>query len=174
MTEQSALIIRRFELKDLDQVMEINRQTLPENYPERFFRTIYAELPSSFLICEVDGKVIGYTMARIETGLSHYSFFHRAKKGHTVSIAIKPEYRRRGIGTKLLKESINAMINQGVNELFLEVRVSNKAAVCLYQSLGYEILKEIRHYYRDFEAAYLMAQKVPKGSKSNTKTLEKE
>jgi ribosomal-protein-alanine N-acetyltransferase len=91
MTEQSSYIIRKFELKDLDQVVDINRQTLPENYPERFFRTVYSELPSAFLVCELNGKVIGYTMARIETGLSHFSIFHRAKKGHTVSIAIIPE-----------------------------------------------------------------------------------
>ncbi|MFX0151138.1 MAG: ribosomal protein S18-alanine N-acetyltransferase [Candidatus Hodarchaeota archaeon] len=162
MTEQSSYIIRKFELKDLDQVVDINRLSLPENYPERFFRTVYSELPSAFLVCELNGKVIGYTMARIETGLSHFSIFHRAKKGHTVSIAIIPEYRRKGIAKRLLKESINAMIEQGANELFLEVRVSNEAAVNLYQSLGYKILKEIRHYYRDFEGAYLMAQKVPK------------
>ncbi|MFX0122904.1 MAG: ribosomal protein S18-alanine N-acetyltransferase [Candidatus Hodarchaeota archaeon] len=162
MTELSSLIIRRFELKDLDQVMEINRQTLPENYPESFFRTIYAELPSAFLIAELNGELIGYTMARIERGLSHYSIFHRSKKGHTVSIAIKPEYRRKGFASELLKKSIEAMIKQGANELYLEVRVSNIAAVSLYKSLGYEILKEIRHYYRDFESAYLMVQKVPK------------
>ena len=40
------------------------------------------------------------------------------------------------------------------------------------QSLGYEIFKEIRPYYRDFEAAYLMAQKVSKDSKSNSKSIE--
>ena len=68
---------------------------------------------------------------------------------------------------------ITAMIKQGVNELFLEVRVSNKEAVYLYQSLGYEILKEIRHYYRDFEAAYLMAKKVLKGSISTSTSKEK-
>lgn len=162
MTEQSSIIFRKFELKDLDQVVEINRKSLPENYPERFFRTIYSELPSAFLVCEINGEIIGYTMARIESGLSHFSIFHRAKKGHTVSIAIRPEYRRRGLGSRLLKESIIAMINAGANELFLEVRMSNDAAVALYQSLGYKILKEIRHYYRDFEGAYLMAQKVPK------------
>jgi ribosomal-protein-alanine N-acetyltransferase len=162
MTKQSALIIRQFELNDLDQVIEINRQCLPENYPERFFRTIYAELPSAFIVCEIDNELIGYTMARIETGLSNFSIFHRAKKGHTVSIAIKPEFRRRKIATEILKKSIDAMIQQGADEFFLEVRTSNEAAVRLYQSLGYEILKEIRHYYRDFEGAYLMAQKVPK------------
>ncbi len=165
MIDLSSMIIRKFELKDLDQVMEINRQTLPENYPESFFRIIHAELPCAFLIGEIDGELIGYTMARIERGLSHYSIFHRAKKGHTVSIAIKPKYRRRGFATELLKESMAAMIKEGVNELFLEVRISNIAAVCLYKSLGFEILKEIRHYYRDFEAAYLMVQKIPKTSK---------
>ncbi len=165
MTEQSSVIIRKFDLKDLDQVMEINRICLPENYPEQFFRTIYSELPSAFLVSELNGKIIGYTMARIETGLSYFSIFHRAKKGHTVSIAILPEYRKRGIGTKLLKESINSMIIEGANELFLEVRVSNEAAVKMYQSLGYEIIKEIRHYYRDFEGAYLMAKKIQKSTK---------
>ncbi|MHA2223641.1 MAG: ribosomal protein S18-alanine N-acetyltransferase [Candidatus Hodarchaeales archaeon] len=160
MTELSSFIIRKFELKDLEQVMEINKQTLPENYPESFFRQIHSELPSAFLICELDREIIGYTMARIETGLSHYSIFHRTKKGHTVSIAIKPEYRRKRIGTKLLRESKAAMIKQGVKELFLEVRVSNIAAVNLYKLIGYEILKEIRHYYRDNEAAYLMSQKI--------------
>jgi len=165
MTEMSSVIIRKFELKDLDCVIEINRLCLPENYPERFFRTIYSELSSAFLVSEINGEVIGYTMGRIETGLSHFSIFHRAKKGHTVSIAILPEYRRRGIGTRLLNRSIEALIKEGANELFLEVRVSNDAAVKMYQTLGYEIIKEIRHYYRDFEGAYLMAQKVPKSSK---------
>ena len=161
MTEQSSTIIRRFELKDLDQVININKETLPENYPERFFRTIFAELPSAFQVCQLDGIILGYTMARIETGLSHYSIFHRAKKGHTVSIAVKPAYRRKGIAQRLLKESITAMINQGATELFLEVRVTNTAAVNLYKTLEFEIIKEIRHYYRDHESAYLMAKKIP-------------
>lgn len=160
MTEQSSTIIRRFELKDLDQVININKETLPENYPERFFRTIFAELPSAFQVCQLEGIIIGYTMARIETGLSHYSIFHRAKKGHTVSIAVKPVYRKKGIAKRLLKESITAMINQGATELFLEVRVSNTAAVNLYKAMEFEIIKEIRHYYRDHESAYLMVKKI--------------
>ncbi|MFW9779997.1 MAG: ribosomal protein S18-alanine N-acetyltransferase [Candidatus Heimdallarchaeota archaeon] len=162
MTEQSGIIIRSFELKFLDQVTEINRICLPENYPEHFFRTIHSELPSGFLICEVDSQVVGYTMARLESGMSHFSLFHRARKGHTVSLAVLPPYRRQGLGTKLLKESMTAMIAAGANELFLEVRVSNQPAISLYHRAGYQIVKEIRHYYRDYEAAYLMALKVPK------------
>ncbi|MFW9856032.1 MAG: GNAT family N-acetyltransferase [Candidatus Thorarchaeota archaeon] len=162
MTEQSGIIIRPFELKFLDQVKEINRICLPENYPEHFFRTVYSELPSGFIICEVDSQVVGYTMARLESGMSHFSLFHRAKKGHTVSLAVLPPYRRQGMGTKLIKESMAAMIAAGANELFLEVRISNQPAINLYQKVGFQIVKEIRHYYRDYEAAYLMALKVSK------------
>ncbi|MHA1994324.1 MAG: GNAT family N-acetyltransferase [Candidatus Hodarchaeales archaeon] len=162
MTEQTSVVIRYFELKDLDNVIDINRKCLPENYPEGFFRTIYAECPKGFNLAEVNGSIVGYTMGRIESGLSLYSIFHRAKKGHTVSIAVLPEYRRNKIATKLINASALAMREYGAEELFLEVRISNSAAVKLYESLGYKIVKELRHYYRDMEGAYLMAQKFKK------------
>ena len=135
---------------------------LPENYPEGFFRTIFSEFPSGFLVAETNGSIIGYTMSRIETGLSMFSIFHRAKKGHTVSVAVIPGYRRKKVATQLIKESIEAMKEYGANELYLEVRMSNITAVKLYESLDFKIVKELRHYYRDMEGAYLMAQKVPK------------
>lgn len=149
-------------MKDLDNVISINRTCLPENYPEGFFRTIFSEFPAGFVVAEANGSIIGYTMARIETGLSLYSIFHRAKKGHTVSIAVLPEYRRKKIATKLIRASAEAMKDYGVDELYLEVRMSNNAAVKLYESLNFEIVKELRHYYRDMEGAYLMAQKIRK------------
>ncbi|MHA1443461.1 MAG: ribosomal protein S18-alanine N-acetyltransferase [Candidatus Hodarchaeales archaeon] len=163
MTEQTTLLIRRFKLKDLDEVITINRTCLPENYPEGFFRTIFSECPEGFLVAETEGIIVGYTMGRIESGLSLFSIFHRAKKGHTVSIAVLPEYRRNGVASRLIKKSITAMANYRAEELFLEVRISNTAAVCLYESLGYKIVKELRNYYRDMEGAYLMATKIPKG-----------
>ncbi|MHA1972255.1 MAG: ribosomal protein S18-alanine N-acetyltransferase [Candidatus Hodarchaeales archaeon] len=160
MTEQAPIIIQQFKLSDLDQVIEINRDCLPENYPERFFRSIYAELPSAFVVAKINENIIGYTMARIETGFSSFSLLHRARKGHTVSIAVLEGYRRKGVGRRILKKSMDAMINQGATELFLEVRVSNTPAVELYKSMGYKILKEIPRYYRDLESAYLMAKKI--------------
>ncbi len=162
MTEQTSIIIRYFELRDLDKVIDINRQCLPENYPESFFRTIFSECPKGFALAEVNGIIVGYTMGRIESGLSLFSIFHRAKKGHTVSIAVLPEYRRSKVATKLINASSEAMREYGADELFLEVRMSNTAAVKLYESLDYKIVKELRHYYRDMEGAYLMAQKVKK------------
>ena len=160
--EQTSVTIRRFELRDLDSVITINRMCLPENYPEGFFRTIFAEFPSGFIVAEVNGSIIGYTMSRIETGLSLFSIFHRAKKGHTISIAVLPEFRRRRIATRLINASIEAMKGFGAEELYLEVRISNDAAVKLYESLNFKIIKELRHYYRDMEGAHLMAQKVKK------------
>ncbi|MHA1978291.1 MAG: GNAT family N-acetyltransferase [Candidatus Hodarchaeales archaeon] len=165
MTEQTSLIIRNFALKDLDAVIDINRRCLPENYPEGFFRTIFSECPRGFILAEVDGSIVGYTMGRIESGLSLFSIFHRAKKGHTVSIAVLPEYRRNKIASKLISASTKGMRGYGAEELFLEVRISNSVAVKLYESLGYKVIKELRHYYRDMEGAYLMAKKMKKKDK---------
>ena len=142
MTEQTSVVIRNFELKDLDNVIDINRKCLPENYPEGFFRTIFSESPKGFILAEANGRIIGYTMGRIETGLSLFSIFHRAKKGHTVSIAVLPEYRRNKIATKLISASTTGMLEYGADELFLEVRISNTAGVKLYESLGYKVIKE--------------------------------
>ena len=162
MTKQVSFIIRQFKLDDLDGVISINRKCLPENYPDRFFRLTFSEFPSGFHVCEMDGKLVGYTMARIEGGLSLFSVFHRAKKGHTISIAVLPEYRLMGIGSSLLNASVKAMIDKEATELFLEVRVSNIGGVKLYEAIDYEIIKEIHHYYRDSESAYLMAKKLKK------------
>ena len=44
---------------------------------------------------------------------------------------------------------------------FLEVRVSNKAAVNLYKNLGFKVTRAIRSYYVDREDAYVMSRELP-------------
>ncbi len=151
---------RQFQEKDLKTVMTINRACLPEHYPPRYFLYIYSSLPQAFRVAEVNTKVVGYTMGRIVSGTSCFSHFRRVKKGHTISIAVLPQYRRMGIGKRLLLESVANMKAAGATEAYLEVRVSNDTAIQLYQKLGYVIVKELRKYYMDNESAYLMCRKI--------------
>ena len=46
----------------------------------------------------------------------------------------------------------------GVQEYYLEVRVSNSPAISLYRRLGYFIAQIIKGYYHDGEDAYLMCR----------------
>lgn len=152
---------REFTIKDLDQVITINKKCLPENYPGGFFIDIYERFPKSFLVSEIvkSKEVIGYIMGRIERGLSNYGF-RLTKKGHIVSVAVLHEYRKNGVGYDLVSKSLEAMRDYGASEFVLEVRESNIAAIALYKKLGFENSKTLKGYYSDGEDAYLMSKRL--------------
>nr|MDO8100449.1 ribosomal protein S18-alanine N-acetyltransferase [Candidatus Njordarchaeota archaeon] len=152
---------RQFTVKDLDQVITVNKRCLPENYPSSFFIDLYERFPKSFLVTESvgDGEVVGYIMCRIERGLSNFGF-RLARKGHVVSVAVVHEHRNRGIGQNLVAKALEAMRDYGASEYILEVRVSNKSAVSLYKRLGFNDAKIMKGYYSDGEDAYLMTKQV--------------
>ena len=158
---QPNIKLRPFEPKDLEQVMYINRTCLPENYPSYFFMDHFKRFPETFLVAEDRGVIVGYIMCRIETGLLSFKPLGILKRGHTISIAVLPEYRRRGIGYALVSKALEAMaVKYGAKECYLEVRVSNTPAINLYKKLGFEIKKIIKGYYADGEDAYLMVKKL--------------
>lgn len=160
--KEQTITVRQFTREDLDTVVQINRKTLPENYPSNFFLYCFQACPEGFLVAETEqGKIIGYIMLRLETGMSNFGI-RLIKKGHIVSIAVLPEYQRRGAGTLLLKSAMSILSSQGINEFHLEVRVSNTAALNMYEKLNFKKIKVIKRYYHDGESAYRMAVKLPK------------
>ena len=148
---------RPFKPSDLDAVIQINRECLPENYSHQFFINLYKRFPATFIIAEVNGKLVGYIMCRIETGIPSFKMLGIAKKGHVISIAVLPNYHRKGIGFALIREATNAMTSYNAKECYLEVRESNLPAVYLYKKLGFETARTLRNYYADGEDAYVMA-----------------
>jgi ribosomal-protein-alanine N-acetyltransferase len=141
--------------------MHINRVCLPENYTTSFFMNLYQRFPETFIVAEENGDVVGYVMCRIETGIPSFKLLGITRKGHVISIAVLPEHQREGIGCALMREAMEAMVNYKAKECYLEVRASNVPAVNLYRKMGFEIIRTIRGYYADGEAAYLMARKLP-------------
>ncbi len=149
--------IRQCEREDIPTVIDINAETLPEHYSDYFDYEILTEFPETFLVAELEGKVIGYAMCRIEYGFSHLRRLGLARKGHVVSIAVKEAHRGRGVGTLLMRTCQDAMLKKTATESYLEVRVSNGEAIALYQRLGYKVSGRLEAYYKDGEAALLMA-----------------
>jgi ribosomal-protein-alanine N-acetyltransferase len=131
--------------------------TLPEHYSDYFFESLLRELPEAFIVAEVDDRVIGYIMCKIEFGFSNFRKLGFVKKGHVVSVAVLDQHRGKGIGKALMLEGINGVISRKSDEIYLEVRVSNTQAIRMYQKLGFQIKSRLRSYYRDGEDAYLMA-----------------
>ena len=152
--------IRRCERDDIPAVIEINAETLPEHYSDYFYYEILAEFPETFLVAELDGSLIGYVMCRVEYGFSHLRKLGLARKGHIVSIAVKEQHRGKGVGTLLMGMAQEAMTRKTATESYLEVRVSNTDAIALYQRLGYRVSGRLEAYYKDGEAALVMATQL--------------
>lgn len=156
---QETFKLRKFNSDDLEQVVHINRLCLPENYTNYFFMELHKRFPETFLVAEENGEIVGYMMCRIKTGLS--GFRGIIKKGHVVSIAVLPSHQHKGIGRALMMQAMGIMGLYNVKLCFLEVRVSNKAAVNLYKNLGFKVARLIRGYYVDREDAYVMSRELP-------------
>lgn len=150
-------IIRRCDPSDIIPVMEINLKTLPEHYSDYFYESLLAELPEAFIVAEVDKRLVGYIMCKIEYGFSNFKKLGFVKKGHVVSVAVLPEHRQKGIGRGLVEESVAGVKLKKADELYLEVRCSNNEAIRLYEKLGFGTKQRLKAYYRDGEDAYLMA-----------------
>ncbi|MGD0994719.1 MAG: N-acetyltransferase [Candidatus Bathyarchaeia archaeon] len=157
---QQTFKLRKFVPDDLQSVMQINRVCLPENYTDFFFMDLHQRFPETFIVAEENGAIAGYTMCRIEVGLSNYGFGGLIRKGHVVSIAVLPQHRRKGVAQAVITRALEGMQYYKAKQCFLEVRVTNEAGVSLYKKLGFEVTRTINGYYSDGEDAYVMTKKL--------------
>ncbi|HKT22412.1 MAG TPA: N-acetyltransferase [Nitrososphaerales archaeon] len=153
-------LVRGCDRDDVPTVIKINEETLPEHYSDYFYYEILAEFPEAFLVAELGGATVGYVMARIEYGFSHLKRLGLSRKGHIVSIAVSELHRGRGVGSLLMQKAQESMAAKGATESYLEVRVSNTEAINLYQRLGYRTAGRLEGYYKDGEAALVMATPI--------------
>ena len=162
--EEKSYITRKCAVEDLELVKEVNEQELPEDYPFFFYKSILDNYPNSFLVAcpkEDPSKIIGYIMWRIERTPSQNDL-RLVNKGHLVSIAVSRGYRRLGIASSLLLNSMPEIKKFNISEYVLEVRVSNYGAISLYEGFNFKTEGIKKKYYRDGENAYFMVYKVKK------------
>ena len=143
--------LRRFSLSDLDQMMEIEKASFPnrEAWSRDYFESLYKIYPEGFIVAENNGKIIGYIIGQPKEDLAEI-----------VSLAVGPDFRQKGIGTKLTNFLIEHFKEKGLKEISLCVRTKNKKGISFYQNLNFKILKKIKNYYRNGNDAYLMKKEV--------------
>lgn len=88
------------------------------------------------LVADMDGKIIGAVWVRI---MNDYGHIDDSKPSFAVSLY--KEYRRKGIGTLLMKEMLSALKERGYKQASLSVQKKNYA-VKMYQKLGFQIISE--------------------------------
>ncbi|MEX0569134.1 MAG: ribosomal protein S18-alanine N-acetyltransferase [Candidatus Njordarchaeota archaeon] len=144
------IILRRAKTTDLDQIAEIENLSFIEPYSKELLLMLILSV-AIFLVAEYHKKIVGYICASIE--------IYDGPCGHIISIAVHPNYRRKGIGSALIKELINRLKKIDIKMVYLECRVSNEAAIEFYKKHGFEIKERVPHYYSNSEDAYIMIKR---------------
>uniref|UniRef100_A0A7C4H8Z9 Ribosomal-protein-alanine N-acetyltransferase n=1 Tax=Staphylothermus marinus TaxID=2280 RepID=A0A7C4H8Z9_STAMA len=154
---ENDLIIREFNLGDIDSVLDIENKSFSEKmrYDREVFIKLYRRNPDLFLVAQYRDRIVGYIIA------SHIEDF-----GHIISIAVHPYYRNRGIGSKLLNAIEDKLLSKGVRLISLEVSVSNNTALKLYRKHGYEPVKILKNYYGHEDAVLMIKYLENKNNQS--------
>ena len=146
------LDFRELVLGDLNAIEEIERRTYPTPWSRSMFAGEIAK-PSSICVGAVDpetGKLVGYLI------IARY-----VDAWHVMNIAVAPELQRRGIATLLLERLFELTAEDPHRGYTLEVRVSNQAAIKLYERLGFKSRGIRRGYYTDNHEDALIMWKDP-------------
>lgn len=82
-------------------------------------------------------------------------------EGQITNIAVHPDHRRKGQGAAIVRALMRHAKDAKLESISLEVRVSNTAAIKLYESFGFEqVGKRPRFYEKPVEDAYVMVCKI--------------
>ena len=143
---------RKLKLRDLNAIEEIERSSYPTPWSRSMFAGELAK-PSSICLGAIDTEVnelVGYLI------ISRY-----VDAWHVMNVAVADAYRRRGVASGLMEQLFEATARDGRRGYTLEVRVSNEAAIRLYERLGFKARGIRRGYYTDNREDALIMWKDP-------------
>jgi ribosomal-protein-alanine N-acetyltransferase len=128
-------------LSDLPAVMETDRRSFPTPWSEEIWRQEITGPFGLYLVLEEGDNLSGHIGLKLISG-----------EAHVVTLAVRPERRRRGFARALIEAALGDLVSAGARYLHLEVRPSNVAARVLYRSLGFDETGVRPRYYGDEDA----------------------
>jgi ribosomal-protein-alanine N-acetyltransferase len=143
--------IRRFELRDIEQVREIARQS-PEAAAWSDEDHLQLDRDGHFAwVIESGVNLCGFLIARTVA----------VDEGEILNLAVAPFSRRTGNATALLQTCLDEFTHREIQRVFLEVRESNFSAIAFYEKQKFVRTGRRPGYYRNpSEAAVLLVRKL--------------
>ncbi len=148
--KRSLKYLRRMTADDLPEVMRVELAAYPHPWKLKNFEDCIIHPQYSCWIFENEKEVCGHVILSIAVG-----------EAHLLNICVHPEKQGKGWGRKLLEEAEWIAIQHKAENCFLEVRVSNKVGLNLYESVGYNEIGYRKAYYpgdKGREDAIIMAK----------------
>jgi ribosomal-protein-alanine N-acetyltransferase len=149
--QRLTLDVRRLTLSDLGDIDRIERRVYPTPWSRSMFAGELAKPASVSLgAFAQDDRLVGYLI------VSRY-----VDAWHIMNLAVETECRRAGVASTLLDRLFDLTAGDARRGYTLEVRVSNRAAIALYEGFGFEASGLRRGYYTDNREDALIMWKDP-------------
>lgn len=132
-----APVVRTARPADLPRMERIERASFPIPWSENAFRSVMRRDDARLIVADRAGEVVGYA-----------AVWFAADEGELGDIAVDPERRREGIGSRLVREVMDEARRRGAQQVFLQVRESNRGALRLYRAAGFRRVGRRPGYYR--------------------------
>ncbi len=148
---QPMLVFRPMVDEDLKYIMRIEQAAYKFPWSETVFRDCL-RVGYCCWVVESDEELVGHGVMSVAAGESHI-----------LNLCVHPDYQNIGLGNDLLCHLMEIARHHSAEMVFLEVRPSNKAAIKLYLSAGFDEIGVRDNYYpaeKDREDALIMARNL--------------
>ena len=150
---------------DLDEVLALEQRSFSEPWSRKMFLgELHGNAFATNLVLRAGEAGFGEGVGA-GTLLGYIMFWMVFEELHLMNLAVRPEVRRRGLGTALVRHALTAGAAPGARMALLEVRASNAAALAMYRKLGF-VQKSVRKGYYDHpreDAVIMMRELLEKG-----------
>ena len=144
------MLIRPWKYEDILRISEMEKECFPkEPWSFKMLASTFDTESFTGLIAEDGGEVLGYGGITVA-----------ADSADIENVAVTEAYRRGGVATAILNALCNAAKGKGAEKVFLEVRVSNSAAMSLYLKNGFKGVYARTRYYSDGEDCLVMVREL--------------
>ncbi|KAJ8410139.1 hypothetical protein AAFF_G00201200 [Aldrovandia affinis] len=140
--EEDAIQYVRYQSElQMPDIMRLITKDLSEPYSIYTYRYFIHNWPQLCFLAMVRQECVGAIVCKLDM---HKKMFRR---GYIAMLAVDSKYRRKSIGTNLVKKAIYAMVEGDCDEVVLETEITNKSALKLYENLGFVRDKRLFRYY---------------------------
>lgn len=133
-----ALRLRAMTHRDLGAVAAIESASFAAPWRMSSYARAIGERDHNFFVAEMDGEIVGYMGLWVE-----------GDQAHIAKVTVHEDYRRRGIGSALLRHLLDHALRLGLTRVYLEVRRSNVAAQQMYRRFGFHFERVQPNAYPD-------------------------
>jgi len=132
----------------IDRLSSLDEQFFPTPWKSLKWNEVLKHKSGSYLmgVCHDLERVYGFALF----GTSN------PDSAHLYKILVDPEFKRQGLGQKLLLDAMSLLKEKKYKSVFLEVEQSNFEALGFYRNLGYKVLVGKKDFYGPMRDAFAM------------------